>query len=147
MKRFHVHVSVADLERSIRFYTGLFAQPPGVREADYAKWMLDDPRINFAISRRGAATGINHLGLQVDEPTELAALHDRLKAANLAVASETGARCCYAESDKHWVEDPDGVVWESFHTLGRVPVYGADLGPAPAVPPAPPARSACGCAA
>src|SRR6266498_1915294 len=125
MKRFHVHVAVPDLGESILFYSTLFGAEPSVRKDDYAKWMLDDPRVNFAISQRGATVGVNHLGFQVDSGEELEALHANLEAADRAVIAETGASCCYAKSDKYWVTDPAGIAWESFHTLGTIPMFGA----------------------
>jgi lactoylglutathione lyase len=124
MKRFHVHVSVHDLTQSIRFYSTLFGAEPTVVKDDYAKWMLEDPRLNFAISKRAFATGVDHLGLQVDEGAELAALEAQLKRADAAMLTETNTTCCYAKSDKHWVTDPQGVAWETFHTLGTAPTYG-----------------------
>ncbi|PLK25664.1 ArsI/CadI family heavy metal resistance metalloenzyme [Novosphingobium sp. TH158] len=125
MKRFHVHVGVADLDSSIAFYSGLFGAQPTVTKADYAKWMLDDPRINFAISRKcGAAKGIEHLGLQVDDAGELAEVYGRLKTAGGPVMEEGATTCCYARSEKSWIADPDGVVWEAFHTTGDSTVYG-----------------------
>ncbi len=124
MKRFHVHVSVHDIDQSIRFYSTLFGAEPSVVKDDYAKWMLDDPRVNFAISKRAFATGVDHLGLQVDTGEELAALEDQLKRADASMLTETNTTCCYAKSDKHWVTDPQGVAWETFHTLGSAPVYG-----------------------
>ena len=126
MKRFHVHVAVPDLGASIRFYSTLFGAEPAVRKDDYAKWMLDEPRINFAISQRGAAVGVNHLGFQVDSGEELEALHAKLEAADRAVVAEKGANCCYARSDKYWVTDPAGIAWESFHSLGGIPMFGGD---------------------
>lgn len=128
MKRFHVHVSVKDLDKSKQFYSTLFGTPPTVDKNDYAKWMLDDPRINFAISERCCNSGIDHLGLQVESGEELAALEERLTKADQKVLDEPGANCCYARSDKHWVSDPQGVVWETFHTLGDVPLYGESPG-------------------
>lgn len=126
MKRFHVHVGVEDIERSIAFYTGLFGAEPAVVQPDYAKWMLDDPRINFAVSRKcGAAKGIEHLGVQVEDETELAEVYDRLKAAKGPVMEEGATTCCYAKSEKSWIADPDGVVWEAFLTTGDSTVYGA----------------------
>lgn len=124
MKRMHVHVSVADLEASIRFYTELFATAPAVHKVDYAKWMLDDPRVNFAISQRGAKAGIDHLGIQVESSAELEEVHARLERAERPVLEEGATTCCYAKSDKYWVTDPQGVAWETFHTLGSAPVYG-----------------------
>src|SRR6266545_1335845 len=126
MKRFHVHVAVPDLGDSIRFYSTLFGAEPSVRKDDYAKWMLDDPRVNFAISQRGGAAGVNHLGFQVDSGEELEALHANLEAADQSVVAEKGANCCYAKSDKYWVTDPAGVAWESFHTLGAIPMFNGE---------------------
>ena len=125
MKRFHVHVAVPDLAASIRFYSALFGGEPTVRKDDYAKWMLDEPRLNFAISQRGGPVGVNHLGLQVDSDDELEALHVNLEAADRSVAAEKDANCCYARSDKYWITDPAGIAWESFHTLGSIPLFGA----------------------
>lgn len=125
MKRFHVHVGVADLETSIAFYSGLFGTAPSVTKPDYAKWMLDDPRINFAISQKcGAAKGIEHLGLQVEDADELAEVYGRLKTASGPVLEEGATTCCYARSEKSWIADPDGVVWEAFLTMGESTVYG-----------------------
>jgi catechol 2,3-dioxygenase-like lactoylglutathione lyase family enzyme len=123
MKRFHVHVSVPNLEQSIRFYSTMFGSDPSVVKPDYAKWMLEDPRVNFAISQRGSGSGINHLGFQVDSDAELNDLHARLAAADASVVEERNVACCYAKSDKYWVTDPAGVPWESFHSLGTVPFY------------------------
>jgi catechol 2,3-dioxygenase-like lactoylglutathione lyase family enzyme len=125
MKRLHVHVAVEDLARSIRFYATLFAAEPSVTKPDYAKWMLDDPRMNFAISARGAArTGIEHLGIQVEDAAELAEVYARLGRAERPVREEQAATCCYARSDKQWITDPQGVAWETFLTHGEAPVYG-----------------------
>ena len=125
MKRFHVHVGVADLNASIAFYSGLFGSAPTVTKADYAKWMLDDPRINFAISQKcGAAKGIEHLGLQVEDAGELAEVYGRLSTAGGPVMEEGATTCCYAKSEKSWIADPDGVVWEAFLTNGDSTVYG-----------------------
>jgi catechol 2,3-dioxygenase-like lactoylglutathione lyase family enzyme len=126
MKRFHVHVAVPNLAESVRFYSTLFGAEPTVTKDDYAKWMLDDPRVNFAISQRGATVGINHLGFQVDSDAELETLHTQLESADRAVVAEKGANCCYAKSNKYWVTDPAGIAWESFHTLGSIPMFGAD---------------------
>lgn len=123
MKRFHVHVAVPDLQQSIRFYSTMFGAEPSVVKPDYAKWMLEDPRVNFAISRRGAEAGVNHLGFQVDEAAELDEIHGRLENAEAAMLEEKGVACCYARSDKYWVTDPAGIAWESFHSLGSVPFY------------------------
>ncbi len=126
MKRFHVHVAVADLENSIRFYSSLFGAQPIVTKDDYAKWMLDDPRVNFAISRRGDAPGVNHLGIQVESDEELIDMRGRLSQADGPVVEQADAACCYAASNKHWVQDPQGVAWETFHTLSSIPVFGED---------------------
>jgi catechol 2,3-dioxygenase-like lactoylglutathione lyase family enzyme len=125
MKRFHVHVGVADLDASIAFYSGLFGAGPSVTKSDYAKWMLEDPRINFAISQKcGAQKGIEHLGLQVEDEAELSEVYGRLKAADAPVLEEGATTCCYAQSEKSWIADPDGVVWEAFLTKGDSTVYG-----------------------
>lgn len=123
MKRFHVHVNVDRLDHSIRFYTTLFGAAPSVLKPDYAKWMLDDPRVNFAISQRGRKAGVDHLGLQADDAGELAAIGARLQAANAVALAERATTCCYARSDKFWAEDPQGVRWESFHTHGEATTY------------------------
>lgn len=123
MKRFHVHVHVDDLARSVAFYSKLFAAEPARLEQDYAKWMLEDPRVNFAISTRGDASGVDHLGFQTDDAAELAELKARAQAADMAVLDEGETSCCYAQSEKHWVTDPQGVAWEHFHTLGNIPVF------------------------
>ena len=125
MKRLHVHVSVEDLDQSIRFYSTLFAARPTVTKTDYAKWMLDDPRVNFAISTGAhATTGIEHLGIQVESADELAEVYDRLKAADRPLLDEGVTTCCYAKSEKSWIADPQGVVWETFHTTGEAVNYG-----------------------
>jgi catechol 2,3-dioxygenase-like lactoylglutathione lyase family enzyme len=129
MKRLHVHVAVQDLKQSIRFYSALFAAAPVVTKDDYAKWMLDDPRVNFAISARAGKAGIDHLGIQVESDGELAELGSRLAQADVAVTEQKGATCCYAKSDKYWTLDPQGIAWESFHTLDSGPVYGRGAGP------------------
>jgi len=126
MKRFHVHVGVADIPSAVAFYSRLFDAEPAVVEADYAKWMLEEPRINFAISTRAGKTGLDHLGFQADSESELEVLHKRVEAAAGPVLEQKGTACCYAESDKYWTMDPAGIAWESFHTLGRVPVFGAE---------------------
>jgi len=132
MKRFHVHVVVPDLSKSIDFYSALFAQDPSVRKPEYAKWMLDDPRVNFAISERGTTPGVNHLGFQVDDNAELETLHVRLNKAGETVVAEEGVDCCYAKSDKYWVQDPSGINWENFRSLGEAPTLACDTKPAPA---------------
>jgi len=130
MKRFHVHVGVADLEQSIRFYSRLFGAEPTLRKNDYAKWMVEDPRLNFAISQRGGQTGVNHLGLQVDSADELGGIRERFAAADAAtVLDEPGSNCCYAKSDKHWVTDPQGIAWEGYHTLESIPYFDGDTPP------------------
>ena len=126
MKRMHVHVSVEDLEASIRFYSSLFAAEPAVIKADYAKWMLDDPFVNFAISARGAPAGIQHLGIQVADEDELREAYERLKKADRPVLEEGETVCCYAKSEKSWIEDPQGIRWETFLTTGESTVYGND---------------------
>ena len=126
MKRLHVHVSVRDLEQSVRFYSALFAAEPAVRKSDYAKWMLEDPRVNFAVSTRSAKAGLDHLGIQAQNDQELEEIGSRLAQADVAVMPQKGASCCYAKSDKYWTIDPQGIAWESFHTLDSVPMYGDD---------------------
>ena len=123
MKRFHVHVHVENLDQSLAFYSKLFAAAPTRVEADYAKWMLDDPRINFAISTRGGTPGVDHLGIQTDDAGELAELKSRAEAADMTLLDEGETTCCYARSEKHWVTDPQGIAWEHFHTLGDFPVF------------------------
>ncbi len=153
MKRFHVHLHVADLARSIGFYSKLFAIDPARIEVDYAKWMLEDPPVNFAISTRGHPPGIDHLGIQTDDPAELAAMKARAEAADLALLDEGQTTCCYARSEKHWVTDPQGIAWEHFHTLGNIPLFNeatrqadapsACCAPATAVPAAPAPDPCC----
>ena len=126
MKRMHVHVSVSDLEASIRFYSTLFAAEPTVRKLDYAKWMLEDPRVNFAVSQRAAAIGIEHLGIQVEDGAELQEVYARLERADRPVLEEGKTTCCYAQSEKSWIEDPNGVQWETFLTTGESTIYGRD---------------------
>lgn len=127
MKRLHLHVSVPDLAGSIPFYETLFGAPPTVVKDDYAKWMLDDPRVNFAISTQpGRAEGLDHVGIQVDSAAELTELAGRLKAAGAQTFDEQATTCCYAQSDKSWVADPAGVRWETFYTFGEATTYGAD---------------------
>ena len=124
MKRFHVHVAVNDLTKNIQFYSAMFGVQPSVVKLDYAKWMLDDPRINFAISERAGITGVNHLGFQADSDDELEEIHMRLRSADTVITAEKGATCCYAKSDKYWVNDPTGIAWESFRSLDTIPFYG-----------------------
>ena len=130
MKRLHVHVSVDDLAQSIRFYSTLFAAAPAVTKPDYAKWMLDDPRVNFAISTRSGESGLDHLGIQVETQNELAEVYGRLREADRPVLEEGATTCCYAQSEKSWITDPQGLSWETFLTTGESTVYGdsADLG-------------------
>lgn len=139
MKRFHVHVAVPDLDQGIAFYNKLFGAEPTVTKPDYAKWMLDDPRVNFAISARGAETGVNHLGFQVDSEDELTELREQAERADLGAVEEADAACCYANSNKHWIADPAGIAWETFHTLAEIPVFGG----AKSEPQASPASGVC----
>ncbi|MFN3585404.1 ArsI/CadI family heavy metal resistance metalloenzyme [Phenylobacterium sp.] len=154
MKRLHLHVSVPDLAQSIRFYETLFGAQPTVVKDDYAKWMLDDPRVNFAISQRDRAPGVDHVGIQVDSAAELSELAARLKGAGETTFDQEATTCCYARSDKSWVADPAGVRWETFYTFGEATQYGEDeklpepaqasgacCGPAPE--PAKPAATGC----
>lgn len=140
MKRFHVHAHVEDLQASIAFYTRMFGAAPTRVESDYAKWMLEDPRLNFAISTRGERPGIDHLGFQTDTEDELAELKARAQAAEMAMLDEGETTCCYARSDKYWITDPQGIAWEQFHTLGSIPVFGE------ARPAAAPASDSACCA-
>jgi catechol 2,3-dioxygenase-like lactoylglutathione lyase family enzyme len=133
MKRLHVHVAVSDLERSVRFYSTLFGTEPTVAKPDYAKWMLEDPRVNFAISSRSDSVGIDHLGIQVEDPTELGEVYSHLKKAEGAVLEQGGTTCCYAKSVKSWIVDPQGISWETFLTVGESTVYG-DSSPLPKGP-------------
>src|ERR1039458_6518088 len=126
MKRLHVHVSVTDLSASIQFYRTLFDAEPVVTKADYAKWMLEDPRVNFAISTHRQPVGVNHLGFQVETDEELRGMRAQLEAADARMVEEKEQPCCYARSDKYWVTDPTGIAWETFHTLASIPVYGED---------------------
>ncbi len=129
MKRFHVHISVDSIEQSTQFYNTLFGQAPTVLKTDYAKWMLDDPRINFAISERAAKVGqagLDHLGFQMDEAAELHAMTASLQSAGMAMSDLGETTCCYAKSDKGWVHDPQGIAWESFVTMGEATTYGVE---------------------
>lgn len=129
MNRFHLHLKVSDLAQAKAFYSALFDMSPTVEKDDYIKWMVEDPRMNFAISpTSGGEPGINHLGLQVDSDAELAVLEGRLEKADARRQTETGANCCYSSSNKHWALDPDNNVWEMFHTMGAAKIYGADIG-------------------
>lgn len=127
MKRLHVHVGVTDLDKSIGFYSTLFAAEPTVRKNDYAKWMLDDPRVNFAISLRPDSGGVRHLGIQVENGDELAEVYSRLRAADGPVLEEGSTTCCYARSEKSWINDPQGVAWETFLTFGEATTYGGGV--------------------
>lgn len=124
MKRMHVHLSVENLADSIRFYSALFSAQPVVAKDDYARWMLDDPRVNFAISQRGHQVGVDHLGIQVESDEELNEMNARLDSASLPKQTQTGTACCYARSDKYWTMDPQGIAWETYHTLGSIPTFG-----------------------
>jgi catechol 2,3-dioxygenase-like lactoylglutathione lyase family enzyme len=126
MKRLHLHVGVADLDQSIGFYSTLFGAAPTVRKDDYAKWMLEDPRVNFAISKHTAAPGLDHVGIQTDDVAQLAEITARLKQAGAFTFEQEATTCCYAQSDKTWVQDPSGLRWETFHTHGEATTYGAD---------------------
>ena len=129
MKRFHVHLGVEHLEQSILFYSRLFGAEPTVRKPDYAKWMVDDPRLNFAISSRSGRAGVNHLGLQADNAEELAGIRSNFAAADQdSLQDEPGANCCYAHGDKHWVTDPQGIAWEGYHTLREIRYFGENTG-------------------
>jgi catechol 2,3-dioxygenase-like lactoylglutathione lyase family enzyme len=139
MKRLHLHVSVPDIDQAIAFYSTLFDAPPTVTKPDYAKWMLEDPRVNLAISSRARAIGVDHVGIQVDSNAELVELASRLKAAGSETIDQEATTCCYAKSDKIWVTDPAGVRWESFFTRGEATAYGEDE----ILPEAPQGASAC----
>ncbi|WFP52306.1 ArsI/CadI family heavy metal resistance metalloenzyme [Methylomonas sp. EFPC3] len=139
MKRFHIHIAVDDLDANIRFYNALFQAEPTVLQSDYAKWLLDDPRVNFAISRRGRKPGLDHLGIQVESAPELEAVQSGLTAAAVPLAEQKQAACCYAKSDKYWTVDPQGIAWEAFHSLEQIPMFGADD-----VIQMPPAAPCCG---
>ena len=153
MKRFHAHVRVDDLESSVRFYSTLFGTEPAVRKVDYAKWMLVDPPVNFAITAGSTVPGLDHLGLQVESDDELALIAGRLDAAGASVLKQDNAACCYARGNKGWVSDPSGISWETFLTFGENTVYGSDLAPSPVASkpvaaasccaPAPSSTSAC----
>ncbi len=140
MKRMHVNMKVADLAASVRFYQGLFGERPTVLKPDYAKWMLDDPRVNFAISTHGGAPGLDHLGIQAEDASELAETYARLKAADRPLLEEGNTVCCYAASEKSWVTDPDGTAWEAFLTHGESTIYGDGSGQ----PPKKAASACCG---
>lgn len=126
MKRLHIHIAVDELEQNIRFYSALFESAPTVLEADYAKWLLDDPRVNFAISKRGRKPRLDHLGIQVESGDELEAVQQSLAAAALPLAEQKQAACCYVQSNKYWSVDPQGIAWEAFHSLSAIPMFGED---------------------
>jgi predicted enzyme related to lactoylglutathione lyase len=128
MKRMHVHVAVDDLPRAIAFYSALFATAPSITKADYAKWMLDDPRVNFAISARGRAAGLDHLGIQAEDEDELHEIYARLHQAGGDVVEQGATNCCYAKSEKSWIDDPAGIAWETFLTTGESTDYGDGSG-------------------
>lgn len=123
MKRMHLHVSVDDITQSVGFYSNLFGSSPTVSKPDYAKWMLDDPLVNFAISKRGAKAGLDHIGIQVEHESELEEIKQRLEKAELSLVTEEGTTCCYAKSDKHWIQDPSGIAWETYRTLDSAPTF------------------------
>ena len=123
MSRLHVHIAVDDLEQNIRFYSALFGKSPNVNKPDYAKWDLQDPAVNFAISTHGAQAGLDHVGLQAEDDAELQAIRQRLEQAGIAGREQRDAACCYAQSDKYWTEDPQSIAWENFHTLGTIPTF------------------------
>ena len=145
MKRLHVHVAVEDLDTSIGFYARLFGAQPSVLKPDYAKWMLDDPRVNFAISTRAANAGLDHIGIQTDSRAELDEISARLRDAEDSVFRQESASCCYAKSDKAWARDPSGLSWETFFTHGEETVYGGDVARSAAdlAEPSAPAATAC----
>ena len=143
MKRFHAHIRVDDLASSVRFYSTLFGVEPAVLKSDYAKWMLDDPRVNFAITAGSTSAGLDHLGLQVESDQDLAIIAGRLDAAGQSVLRQQNASCCYARGDKGWVSDPSGISWETFHTFGDSTVYGNDRAPSPEASRLKDAESCC----
>jgi len=135
MKRLHLHIAVENLEQSIGFYSVLFGAQPSVRKPDYAKWMLEDPKVNLAISQRGAHAGLDHVGIQVETDAELRVLAERLKSAGQVTRDQEETTCCYSQSNKSWVTDPSGLRWETFFTIGEAPVYGEDAPTAPKIQP------------
>lgn len=143
MKRFHLHMGVEDLESSIAFYTGLFGQKPSKVKTDYAKWMLEDPRINFAISTRMLKPGVDHLGIQVDSAEELISLRKNFASASIPSKDDGIGACCYAQSDKSWLKDPSGVSWEAYHTMNDVEVFGEKVKEESICCPAPASKKAC----
>ncbi len=135
MKRMHINLAVTNLDASVKFYSSLFSTPPTVLKKDYAKWMLDDPRINFAISTRSSSKGLDHLGIQVESDEELQAAYAVLETAGAPTIEQGETTCCYARSEKSWTFDPDGIAWETFLTRGESPVYGSDIAPTAAQTP------------
>lgn len=129
MKRFHVHITVENIDTNIRFYSQIFGAPPTVHKQDYAKWMIDDRRVNFAISKRGLKSGVDHLGLQVDSDSELYELRKQITDAQIPALDQPEAECCYVRGDKYWITDPQGVAWKIFRTLDSIPVYGSTRTP------------------
>ncbi|MGD8783660.1 MAG: ArsI/CadI family heavy metal resistance metalloenzyme [Thioalkalispiraceae bacterium] len=123
MKRFHIHISVEDLNKNVQFYSQLFNSEPTVLKQDYAKWALDDPAVNFAISNRTSKVGLDHVGIQTDSNEELTQLREQLEAAGVKGIAQDNATCCYTRSDKYWIQDPQGIAWETFHSLESVPVF------------------------
>jgi catechol 2,3-dioxygenase-like lactoylglutathione lyase family enzyme len=143
MKRFHVHARVGGLNSSVRFYSTLFGAEPAILKPDYAKWMLDDPRVNFAITAGLTSVGLDHLGLQVESDEDLATIAGRLNAAGQSVVKQDNAACCYARGNEGWVSDPSGISWETFHTFSESTVYGNDGAPRPMAARLPESDSCC----
>ncbi len=147
MKRFHIHVGVKDLNQSIQFYSTLFGHKPTKVKEDYAKWMLEDPKVNFAISTRPEKEGVDHLGIQVDEVSELGEISERLKKADLGVFDEGTTTCCYAESSKAWVKDPAGIAWEAYHTMADAETFSgkakSEMSVNACCPPKAPVKKSC----
>ncbi len=135
MARMHIHIAVEDLQRNIDFYSTLFGAQPSVSRDDYAKWQLDEPKVNFAISTHGRKTGVDHIGIQSDNAEEQAAIEQRLRDAGIAGREQKNATCCYAQSDKYWTLDPQGIPWETFHTLASAPTFNGAAGDTPATEP------------
>jgi len=127
MKRLHIHLAVENLEQNIEFYSTMFGCQPTVQHKDYAKWMLDDPRVNFAISNRSEKLGLDHLGIQADNETELQTIKQHLDATQASIEEQKDAACCYVRSDKYWIMDPQGIAWESFHSLSNIPMFNDQL--------------------
>lgn len=123
MSRFHIHIAVDELEPSVAFYSAVFGTGPTVHKPDYAKWELDTPRLHFAVSARGQQPGVDHIGLQAEDDAELQSIRQRLEQAGVAGQAQQATTCCYAQSDKYWVQDPSGIAWETFHTLASAPVF------------------------